>query len=306
MNFVHLIQRVAHTVNNDVVRPLDRLVNPKQQPPSVPPNFDPQNQHLYPGSFYGAMPLHPANSNPKLANPREIANRPLAKAVFAPADKNTQDKVDQASQIFGFMPKFKEIINAAQPQVPPNSENGLDSGGGLKNVPAAGLYYPGRATNYTNNQAIKLASPAANDPSVVTHEALHAAWQQEPDTRTQFAKAFNTSVSPKIKEYLDLRLRNYTDYKGKKSLDNFNKLSPSIQTEVHSYLSEFPFFHSGSPSFHGPSASSKREPLPSALQKYYNQYINTSDAPKKLQERNRVGLSVRQLIGQLPYGELDE
>jgi hypothetical protein len=46
MNFVHLIQRVAHTVNNDVVRPLDRLVNPKQPAPPQSQQQEPQHPNF--------------------------------------------------------------------------------------------------------------------------------------------------------------------------------------------------------------------------------------------------------------------
>lgn len=286
MSFLH---RVENTVNNDVVKPVHRvergILNVGSSPPLSPGNTPQQrqafltqnsanfNQQL-PGTFVGADPLSPERLNNKLAI--DPATTPLASATFAAANPQTQQVVDKAANRFSWTPEFKTIAKLEQPNLStPDSS-------GLKSATAAADYWPGIRTNYVNNQKVDIGPGYGSSPAALTHETLHAAWFTKPDVPKKFAAAYKASVNPDIKDYLDNRLQGYKAYKGKQSLDNYDKLPNSIKTEIHSYLSELPLFTTNS--------------LPKPLDKYYSRFININDAVKKTREMGQVKDTAQTLL----------
>lgn len=267
---------------NNIIRPAQPIVANQRQSQNLgaamtrnSPMF---NGNRAPGSFIGATPLSVESSNPTMTlNPNST---PKSQAIFAPMNSQTQQVVDKASKIYGFTPQFKALLNVAQPQV--QGSTSLNGGSSLKSgAKAAGLYFTGHTGDYTNSQALQLAKGYGSQPNVVAHEGLHAVYNDVPGTDQAFQKAYQQGVTPEITNYLNRRLANYAGYKGQQSLSDIRKVSPSIRTEVHSYLSEYP--------------DAAETPLPSALNNYYSRYLNPNQAPanygnrwNKMQIANQV------------------
>lgn len=241
-----IVSRVANTVNNDVVRPLDRLVNPKQQQSNfIPASM--QKINLKEGGGFPAPQLQTQSANQIRLN----------------AQKSLQ-----------LAPTFvSNLVNAAPSvsNIPPTSV--------LTNSNGAQAEYLGQSVP---NQIVlsnkNSNSLGINDPPTILHEGLHRVYATNPQVRKQFVDAYNKSVKsdPGIKYYLASRLYPYAGFaKGldeggvpisNYDLNNIKNLPPNLQDEAHSFLSELP------------AAGNE---LPSALKKYYDNYFNTSAVQKR-------------------------
>lgn len=272
--FMGFLHRVENVVNNDVVKPVKRAVNPAPQQPLPLLPIDRTAPGYGTGNFNEAMqghttrysapnpgiatPLMANNSKPALAiDPRAT---PLPDSVFAPANPQTQQLVNKADSIYSFTPEFRDIIRGGQPNAAALGNNANLK----KGVQAAAEFQAGYSGTQGNQRHLTLGPGYGSEEPAVTHEALHAAYFDKPGVPQQFDKVASKNLTPDVKQYLDYRLTGYKQYTGKKSLDNYNELPMGIKSEIHSYLSEFPMV--------------TNKNLPAGLQKYYSRFINVNGA----------------------------
>ncbi len=271
----NLLGRAKNTVRNDVVKPFQRDVAPAlhqllnvgaspQPSPAQAPAQPPANQHN----------VNPVQPNDQAGKVNQSFNLPIwsptASPVgsplgFAPPDKQLQPSIDRAKAQFQWTPAFNDLVLKAQPQL----SNKLDSRA-LQNVKAAGTYQSNNGSGlpfnqYINPQTISV-NPKYQNPLVLTHEGLHAAYANSPTTRKDFANAYNNSITPEVANYLSNRTKVYAAANGHADFSNLSKVAPSLQNEAHSYLSEYP--------------AATGNALPPGLANYYSRYLNTN-APQQ-------------------------
>lgn len=199
---------------------------------------------------------------------------PVAKPLgYEAPDDRTKQVLDQAATVHRWTPEFRDIVNRAQPRITQQ----LDSRGLKNGSKAAGTYQSNNGTGrpynqYINPQQISL-DPKYAVPDVITHEGLHAAYSSSPQTRRDFGKAYNTSATPDLKNSLARRTRNYKTQAGS-DFNDYNKLTPSMRTESHSYLSEQP-------------------QLPKGLQDYYSRFIDVNGTTNRLVNQYRTQRSIQ-------------
>ncbi len=275
-----LLNRGINTVNNDVVKPVQRYIAPVanavhtllQSPPQQ--GFTPAPMQQVKPNFTAA-PMQKIN----LAEGGNLrAGQPSFGAPTIPAYQGNQARLNAQKQL-GLTPAFVQNLINANPYVgKPLATNALGDTQG------AGAEYLGQRSL---NQIV--LSPNQTDPATVLHEGLHRIYDNNPQLNQQFTKAYNQSATPFDKNYLLSRL--YA-YKGAaKGLDqggvpipnynpnDLNTLQPNLQNEAHSFTSEIP-------------AIGLR--LPSALNNYYKQYFNPVNSPaiNRLRQR-KVGTDIR-------------
>jgi hypothetical protein len=216
---------------------------------------------------------------------------PAAKGYSMPSQE-VQTIIDKGNSMFQYTPAFKELLYRAQPTIE------TPEYGGLTNGVAGGTYSYGDKTmmpfnEYMNQESIKL-SPKFADANVLTHEGLHSAFQTNPQTRKQFAQAYNEAVrqDPRLAEYANRRTGNYATKQGLGEFSDFNRLNRSMQTEAHSYLSEYPLYGGGF--------------LPKPLENYYSQFFNVNAAPNRRREQNGVLRELHSLLGNGYRGAVGE
>mgnify|MGYP000908911022 CR=1 FL=1 len=205
---------------------------------------------------------------------------PVAKPLgYRPMDDSTKEYIDQAARSYAWTPEFKDIVARAQPVVTKK----LDSSG-LVNVPAAGTYSPGNYrpfNQYINNNQISL-DPDFATPRVISHEGLHAADFMNENGRKDFAAAYNNSVTPRLKAYLNARTDSYVQGQDFNGAGRFESLNPSMQTEAHSYLGE-------------------RANLPRGLSDYYKRYLDINAGRQAGQKRANLIQSVNDSLNGYRY-----
>lgn len=246
-----------------------------------PQALPPQKVQLPIGGFGNAPQQFPINHSPA-----ELIQRPaIAFGQQNQMDEKTKLAVDHAGAEFQWTPQFRDVVESANPTI----TDKLDSSGLTNKVKAAGTYsnfgqplIPGvPALGYKSQQKLSLA-PEYADPFVATHEGLHALFNDKPEVQAEFAKAYNQSVKqdPGIAQYLANRTKDYaTNLPGAgQDFSDFYKLNPSMQTEIHSYLSEVPTY--------------TNKQLPAPLAKYYARFINPN-----VRNTNKTVHSIREAIG---------
>lgn len=249
-------------------------------------------------------------SNPKAATPVRKPAIPFipgtAPAVFKPGTTPlgnyrvqdaqtapTQQSVQRASNVFQWTPGFQDIVNKANPvvvgDIPSAMESALKSGGR-----AAAVYSPvlrGGAvpySQYTNPQGIAIDKQYRDHAATITHEGLHAAYQNDVKTRVDFKKAYNQSNTPILRQYLAERLRGYKGAPTKPDdFKDINKLPFNMQTELHSYVAEAPQQYLQAP----PGAKRLGAPvgnLPRQLDGYFSRYIKPNSVKAVQQFRSDI------------------
>lgn len=211
-----------------------------------------------------------------------------------PAD--VRNLANLANTKFQATPAFKILMERAQPTYTKQ----LNSRG-LRTGQAAGTYHYGRigalpAPPYSpavNNQQIALNPKSTRNsafgPMALTHEALHSAFQTHPELHQQFADAYNQSAKQdsNMAKYLQRRTGDYAMNNNTQNFSDFNSLNPSMQTEVHSYLSEYPTY-------------SGRQ-LARPLANYYRRWIN----PNQVRDVGQVKNSIYRAINPSRQGPLE-
>lgn len=192
-----------------------------------------------------------------------------ASHVFSPMADAAKKVFDSADNWNDYTPEFEGIIQRAQPRVSQGRElNELTKRG------AGGTFNPADYMNRhdLNKREINMRPDQLGGPnSVLTHEGLHAAWDEHPERQQEFAKAYDQSVDEGIMNYLDRPLSGglYPAYKGKATLRNTRNLDPDVINEAQAYLSEYPG-------------------LPKPLKNYYSRYIDVDRPAQVAQTRNGI------------------
>lgn len=238
-----LIGRAGNTVHNDVVSPLQRLTGGNKPNASFTPapvqHLDFKNQHWQQG-------LQPHTN--------ELAGQ----QVFNQANKTLQ-----------FTPAFATNVSNALPYVgQPQQTTSLNNQNG------AAAEYLG---NYIPNQIVlgqKYAQPdKIGNQQILLHEGLHRVWQNSPNERQQFTKAYDkaASTNPALRAYLQMRVSPYASARGlmdeggvyKNDFSKLESLPTDLQNEVHSYI---------------PQGYFNSKELGQPLTNYYKQYYNPDAA----------------------------
>lgn len=229
-----LLNRGVNTVNNDVVKPIQR---------NIP------------------APVR-----------RGIVGVAQAVNPFD-AESRGNNLINQANQQYHFTPSFYNTLNHANPIVPTNLQPtnlmGADAAGynqatdpSVQNAITIQQNPPGISSK-------SLATSAKNE--TLLHEGLHSVWQNlSPQQRNSFIKTAQQSLpsslsdtptggnwTEPVRAYLQSDLSHYPGYP-KNGISNIQSLSPDIQNEVHSYIPEY--------------YKELNQPMPAPLKQYYSQY----------------------------------
>lgn len=144
--------------------------------------------------------------------------------------------INSANQKYHFTPQMKQYLDKTNPYVGTNENNDPAHQQNTVN----GYYNP--KAGYSNiNSRLRVVNNRPDQQNTLLHEGLHAAWDEDPQARQDFISAYNKDATPEARTYLLQRMGDYEGFKDQPSdsLMNLSKMSPNLQTEVHSYLSEF-------------------------------------------------------------------
>lgn len=213
-----LLGRAGNTVKRDIVKPVQNAT-----------------QVLLKGN---QSPVRPTTAVP----PINLKNAPIQQQI-TPDPRIWDSSVTQATQnagkTLGFTNQFAQNLLNAYPKtggIVPSSALANKSG-------AAAEYFPG---NHQTNQ-IALGKGYGQTPIAVLHEGLHRSWDNNPQDRQDFTKAYDSTNDPQLRKYLQGRVSPYSSAKKlmdsggvyKNNFSRIENLPPNLRNEVHSYIPEY-------------------------------------------------------------------
>lgn len=187
-------------------------------------------------------------------NLRPLPTSPgVARSIQTAAD----NVLNTTGHVYGLTSDFIKQLRNTNPTV---LGRGIDAHGALGvGGQASGAYNP-----IDNNIQLGQLDGLMPDANTLAHEGLHSTWQNNQNVHSQFSQAYKQSLNPDLAQYLDSRLHDYAVYQGPQTLNNFDTLTPAVQTEVHSYIPEYY------------ANSEDGSQMPGPLSNYYSQYFNSN------------------------------
>jgi len=266
----------------NVVQPAPEFIPPRKQAPTYLPNsFKGLSQGLDNVSFKVGQ----AQNNLRQATHRGIVGMVEALNPYDNESKGNQ-LIDSTVSAYGITPELKGAMDNTNPYVV--DPNVLDSRGLSNNSTALGTYISRRpGDNLQSRLNVADSTSTLGKKSVMFHEGLHAAYDTAPQQdREKFLDIIQRAipqgaVTPPLRKdntrsWLAQRVSGYRD--ANHNMSDFKALSPSMQTEVHSYLPEY--------------YENMGVAMPKELSQYYSKYYT----PGRMMQRDRIANEIANAV----------